>query len=379
MSQHVFDYAIIGSGLSGLATAVRLSRETHNVVLLEGADVAGGVNRPIQFPTGVINNGIRSLADTALNREALLFLEDLLGLKILRGSHEAPPVTFSEGQLREFIGFGDSAIEFWDQLQAYTNPQRLELHLEPAMWTALLLEKFTGQFLPRSFVTRVQTEEGRAVALTINGSKTIKTHNVIYAGPIKGLTTLLPQDTLGARARQKLAKNLYWTGVCLDLCHAKQISESESVHILNGTTQDEFGPCAGRFLPPAQTDNGVLQTSQWITFLDEEVTEDSEIVATALKKIKRQLKRAYPEALDGLIRERIMVAPMIGGNGELKLNGDQSLPEIPNLWIASAALSPESGVTGALLQSRLVLASLGFGTSAEMASADGFTAAEASP
>lgn len=365
MSQHVFDYAIIGSGLSGLATAVRLSKETHNVVLLEGSDQAGGVNRPIQFPTGVINNGLRSVADTALNREALLFLEDLLGLKILRGTFEAPPVTFSEGQLREFIGFGDHPPEFYEQLIPFTNPNRLELHLEPAMWTSLLLEKFTGQFMPRSYVTRVQMEEGKAVALTINGSKTIKVHNVVYAGPVKGLTTLLPQDVLAPRARQKLAKNLYWTGVCLDLCHDKQVTESNAVHLLNGTTQDELGPCAGVFLAPAQTEQAVRQASQWMTFLDEEVTEDSEIVATALKKIKRQIKRAYPEALDGLIRERIMVAPMIGGNGELKLNADQSLPEIPNLWIASAALSPERGVTGALLQSRLVLASLGFGTAAE--------------
>ncbi|MBX2988221.1 MAG: NAD(P)/FAD-dependent oxidoreductase [Bdellovibrionaceae bacterium] len=362
MSQHIFDYAIVGSGLSGLACAVRLSQETKNVVLLDGLDQAGGVNRPISFPTGTINNGLRFVPDTELNRQALLFLEDLLGLKVVAGAEHRPPVSFEEGRLKEFVGFGENPPEFYDQMKPFMNPDHLKLNLEPALWTSLLLEKFQGQFMPRSYVTRFQVENNEVQHLTINGAKTIRAANVIYAGPVKSLSVLMSQDSLSARARQKLAKNVYWTALCLDLCHDKTVTDSEAVHILNGTTQDEIGPCAGRFMPPTETEQGPRQTSQWVTFLDEEVTEDSELVGAALKKIKRQIKRAYPEALEGLVRERIMVSPMVGGDGELKLKGNQTMPEAHNLWIASSALAPERGVTGALLQAHLVLAALGFST-----------------
>lgn len=360
MSQHIYDYVIVGSGLAGLACAVRLSRETNNIALLDGQDQIGGVNRPIPFPTGIVNNGLRHLPRNELNEKALLFLEDLLGLKVIAGHANEPPLTFEDGRLREFVGFGDNPPEFYDQLRPFMNPDRLELHLEPYAWPQLLADRFQGQFLPRSYVTRLHVEEGKVHQITVNGAKTIRAANVIYAGPVKSLAILLPPDAISARARQKLAKNKYWTALCLDLCHAKPQTESTAIHFLNGTTQDEIGPCTGRFLPAAETANGVQQTSQWMTFLDEEVTEDSEIVGTALKKMKRQIKRAYPEALEGLVRERIMIAPTIAG-GELKLRADQSLPEAENLWIASAQLSPENGVAGALLQAHLVLAAMGFG------------------
>lgn len=360
MSQHIFDYAVIGSGLGGLTAAVRLSQETANVVLLDGAEQTGGLNRVISFPTGPMNNGLRHIADTSSNRAALGFLEDLLGLKISRGPMEIPPLTFEDGQLREFLGFGETPPAFYDQLAPFTNAQRIELSLEPYAWTALLTEKFAGTFMPKSYVTKIGVEDGRATHLIINGAKTIRAHNVIYTGPVKSLATLIPTDILGSRLRQRLAKTAMWTAVNLDICHGKPVSDTSAVHILNGTTQDDIGPCAGKFLPAVETENGVLQTSQWMTFVDEEVTEDSEIIAHALKKIKRQIKRAYPEALEHIVRERIMVAPMIGGTTELKLNADQTLPDVANVWIASASLSPERGMLAAAQQARLVLASLGF-------------------
>lgn len=361
MSQHIYDYAIVGSGLTGLICATRLAQDTKNVVLLDGLDHLGGINRPISFPTGILNNGLRFVSDSPSGRQALLFLEDLLGLKLIGETLSHPPLTFEEGKLREFVGFGDHPPEFYEQIRPLTTGQEIQTTLEPYQWTQLLQEKYQGATMPRSFVTKFQIEEGKVHQLTINGAKTIRAANVIYTGHVKQLATLLGRDALAPRVHQKLSKNVYWTALCLDLCHAKPVTESAAIHILNGTTQDEIGPCAGRFLPVVETEKGLMQASQWVTFLEEEVTEDSEIVGTALKKIKRQIKRAYPEALEGLVRERIMVAPMIGGDGELKLSGDQTVPGIENLWVASAAMSPEHGLVGSIQQARLVLASLGFG------------------
>lgn len=362
MSQHTFDYAIVGAGLAGLSIAATLSKETTNIALLDGADTIGGLTRPIASPTGVIDNGLRHVPASDLNASALKFLEELLGLKVIRSIVDHPPLTFEDGALKPFVGFGDRSPDFYDQLAPLLQPRSFDFHLLPHEWPALLFEKFGGQFMPRSHVTRINVENEAVTHLTINGAKSLKASQVIYTGPVKSLAILMG-DAISPRLKQKLSKNSYWTAVCLDLCHDKVVTSEPALHVLNGTTVDELGPCVGKFLPSAETEQGPRQTSQWMTFLDEEVTEESEVVAHALKKIKRQIKRAYPDALEGLVRERILLAPMIAGTGDLKLNADQSWPGITNLWIGSSALSMGSGTCGALLQARLIAASLGFGPS----------------
>lgn len=357
---HIYDYAVIGSGLSGLAIAAALSRETKNIALIESADFSGGMNKTIKSSYGPMNNGLRFIPHSTLSEHALLFLEDLLGKKIMVGSHEQAPITYEAGGFKTFLGFGDNPPPFYEELAYFTSTKSFELHLEPHMWTQLLFEKFTGDFLPRSYVTKFHKEGDRVTHVTINGSKTLAAQNFIFTGTVRDLSVLLPEDSISARNRNKLAKNTYWTGLCLDLIHSKPVSENMSMHVLNGTTQDEIGPCVGRFLPPQETEQGPVQASQWMTFISHEDTEDSEIVGLALKKIKRQIKRGYPEALDNLKTERIVVAPYLAGNGDIKLSANMTLPDHENLWIASAAVHPQKNLVGALLQADLVISSLGF-------------------
>ncbi|WP_413289357.1 FAD-dependent oxidoreductase [Bdellovibrio sp. HCB337] len=357
---HVYDYAIIGSGLSGLSIAAALSRFTDNIALLESGDVPGGMNRAIKFPTGIMNNGLRYVPDTESAHKALEFLENILGLKIIGESVEAPPITFASGTFKPFVGFGDNPPPFYEELNYFTANKSLNLKLEPYAWTQLLFEKFKGEFMPRSYVTKFNSLNEQVTQVTINGAKTLAAHNFIFCGSVKDLALLLPEDALAPRARQKLSKNVYWTALCLDVCHSHEVTETPSMHVLNGTTDDEIGPCAGRFMPAITEGEQKLQASQWMTFIEEEVTEDSEVVAASLKKIKRQIKRAYPEALESIKLERIIVAPQIAGNGELKLSGNQSLPGLQNLWIGSTSVNAQKNIVGALSQAQMVIAALGF-------------------
>ena len=132
------------------------------------------------------------------------------------------------------------------------------------------------------------------------------------------------------------------------------------MHVLNGTTHDDLGPCVGRFQEAVVNHDKQIQVSQWVTFLNKEDSEDNEIIGHALKKIKRQIKRAYPEALEGMIQERIIVAPMIGGDGDLKLNANQTFGDLENLWIASAPANAQKNLIGSLSQAQIILAALGF-------------------
>ena len=137
------------------------------------------------------------------------------------------------------------------------------------------------------------------------------------------------------------------------------MSDLQNIHVLNGTTQDEFGPCVGAFQAPAEVNGENLQYSQWLTFVEDEEAEDTEIIGFALKKIKRQIKRAYPDALENLKFERILVVPSYAGHGDLKLSANQSLAGVENFWVGSSQVHVQKNLLGALLQAELITSSLG--------------------
>lgn len=352
----VYDYVVVGSGLTGLLVANALSRMTENVALVEAADHFGGYNKKVSTPAGEINNGLRIVPASASGEKALQFLSQILGRDVIENTYSGFPLTFESGSLKEFLGFGEHSPAFYDELKYFIQNDFYRLNVEPSAWPELLFAGFKGEFLSKSYVTKFNVEENHAVSMTINGTKQLLATNFIFAGSVKDLAVLLPEDAIPYRVRAKLSKNQYWTALCLDLTHGSVVTEAQNIHLLNGTTQDEFGPSVGKFLPA--TENG-MQVSQWVTFVSHEETEDSEIVGAALKKMKKQIKRAYPAALDSLQHERIFVAPYLCGNGDLKLSGNQTLPQVKNLWIASGAMSEGQNLVGSILQAQLVLSQFG--------------------
>jgi|GEM_PF-829957 len=399
-SQHIYEYAIIGSGLTGLILGAHLSQFSDDFALIESNDYVGGVNRPIQIPgIGTVNNGIRFLPYAETLMPLLKSLEAVLGECLIGPVKECPPVTYDNGSLKPFLGFGDNPPDFYKELNYFTATQQIELLIPIHQWPELLFKKIRGDFMPRSYVTKFHKpenmEDGNFLShLTINGSKNLAAKNFIFCGSLKDLVVLLPKGILSARAQSKLNRDTYWTALCLDLVHSQKISASDAIHILNGTTQDEIGPCAGRFLPcpvlesqilALPTDSALeadpltttlepiatatptevpppLQCSQWITYVDEFTSEDSEVVANALKKIKRQIKRAYPNALEQLKHERIMVAPAVAGNGDLKLSHQNTLSGLNNLFIACGAMSEFANIWGTLEHTQKIISALKLGS-----------------
>lgn len=382
---HIYDYIIIGSGLTGLTIAKKISEETENILVLEAQDMVGGDNRPVQLAQNTINNGLRFFPATQASENALNFLQTLTGdQNIAAATSENLIETYEASGFKKFLGFGDKSPEFYDQLSYFLANEEQVLSAQPYEWVQTLAASLGDKIQKRSIVTRfgfegLDSEKPKLTHVMVNGTKQIYAQNFIFAGPIKDLVLLVPDDVLNARAKAKLKKSTAWQSVCVDLFHTAQV-EKQNLFLLNGTTDDDIGPCIGRFLAPVQNADAANaqqgQISQWTSFIDSDSAEDTENIGLVLKKIKRQIRRAFPEVAESIKSERIFVSPPLSG-ADLKINANGTLPKVENLWIASAQASSYQNLMASLMQARLILSSLGFLAGNEIAQPE-TTEAEAS-
>lgn len=349
-SRH-YDFIVIGAGLSGLAVARRLSLEGARVLLLEGQDFAGGTHRSVENAGTTLTNGLRLIPDLPASQDALAFLAGLLPGNLSVSQIESSPLTYDSGQLKPFVGFGDNPPAFLHQISGYLSQNRLVTQPEPWAWCSLLAENPQFEIMTRSYVTRFHLNEEKVTGVTVNGQKEYSADQFVFAGSVGMLKSMFPAEIWTAKIKSKFSRLKLWTQVGLDLIHKAPFYEGSHVLLLDGTTKDDLGPCIG----VVNTTAGVT-SSQWMTFLEDEEAEDSEILGHSLKKIRRQIKRAFHEAADDLIFERICVFPSISAT----LPPGGFLPEFENLHYANGQLNANQGLVGSLLQARTVLAQLGF-------------------
>jgi hypothetical protein len=337
--------------------------------VLEAQELIGGDSRSAKLNNQTINNGLRFFPATEPAAKALTFLESLTGLNITGLKEENPIETYESSGFKKFVGFGEKSPEFYQQLSYFLNSAELKLSCNPHEWVRALSESLAEKILTKSIVTKfgfenLDSENPKLTHVIVNGTKQLYAQNFIFAGAIKDLGLLLPDDILNARAKAKLKKSTAWQGVCLDLFHTLS-NEKQNLFLLNGTTDDDIGPCIGRFLPNLaeagfeNTNTTSGQFSQWMSFIDSELAEDTENIGLVLKKMKRQIKRAFPELAESIKKERIFVTPALSGS-EIKLTARGTIPKVDNLWVASAQASSFQNLLGSLMQAQLVLSSLGF-------------------
>lgn len=350
----VFDTLVIGGGLSGLLAANALADTGQNVALIEASDALGGSCRAGFTAAGAIDYGLKLFPVGEASETALAWLEQQLGEKIERTELEAAPVTYDDGKFKPYVGFGDAAVHTGSEIEAYALQKRLILAPAPKDWVQTLASRFKGAVFLQSQVTQLVLEHGQVTEAIVNGSKRFSAREVIFAAAPSLLPALLGDAALPARIRQKLVKGEMWTSVNLDIAHTEAITDSASVHVLKGANEE---PCVGVFHPAVrQPDGQSRQVSQWLTLIPRDQIDEEELVAGALKHIKRQVKRAYASALEGVLQERILVVPASHGHlsGVADAAGTQ-LPKIENLWLASALIAPSRNTLGALQQVRAVV------------------------
>ena len=345
MSAKKYDVIVIGSGLTGTLAAHLAHRAGQKVLLLEARDILGGAVRRIQTDAGTLPSSLEYFPE---NENAILQIQklsELFGEQILDQVEETRPLTYDEGDFKSFVGFGDRKNPSVEELSFYNSPRRLKLLSGPDQWLEKLVQLGVGDVQTLAEVTHFDVADHQVTAVTINAANSFIANKVIFAAPPKHLDALFNQDDLSPKTRSRIAKSQVWTSVGLHLHHPTLQTQELGLHFLMGSSE-EFEPCVGRFFE-AHEDG---QKSVWISLIPQERSEDIEFVADTIKYMKRQIKRAYPNAFEKLSNEKIVVAAESHGHMPLHLKEPSHFAELKNFFIASPLVVESRGLVAALEQ-----------------------------
>jgi hypothetical protein len=327
------DTVVIGGGLSGLLLTHRLHLQGHKVTLLEARDHLGGSSR---------KPGLHFIPATAANVDLCEWLKGVSPAPVHFEIVEHRPEIFDEAKWQSFAGFLDREFASLDVLAHLSHTHEIKLTPKPDQIVRALIEQLPVVAQLQSEVTEIKVADGCVSEAVINGDKSVKCDQMFFTGTPGSLNILIKGDALPAKHRSRLAKFTNWTAVMLELNHAAPLTEPGSLRLF-GHSSREFEPVFGRIEGTA---------SRWVTLAHSERFEEHEFTGQCIRHIKRQLKRAWPEALEGKQDEKITVLPAAFGQNSLRLKSPWLMPELPNLFLANSTLAAQSGFAGGLETAR---------------------------
>ncbi|MCB0340787.1 MAG: NAD(P)-binding protein [Pseudobdellovibrionaceae bacterium] len=334
-----YDYVIVGSGFCGILLASSLNRAGFEVLVLESGNIYTGATSGSEE----LKAELDFLSASPENFELVQWLSEQFNVGQAPRTVELSPVTFDGGQFKAFLGFGGRKFQTSDEISYFNNSQCLVTSDSPQSWWETINAAYAGDRMSPAEVTAI-TAKGKSIEnLVVNGATTVSAKNFVFTQSPKDLSELIPMDH-NFKGRQKLAKARAWTAITLEYVHSIPQSENRAFHFLMGT-KDDAEPIVGRFFDP--TSDG-LQKSQWMTLCASDLTEDDEYVGGVIRHMKRQIKRAYGEALDHLNWEKITVHPHSHGHLDVNFKNPGQLADFENLYAISHLVDTQPGLSGRL-------------------------------
>jgi len=356
-AQMKFDVIIVGAGLSGLLLARKAKLAGKLVALVEAQDTYGGFHHPSFSSQLFHDSSLHFIAGGIENLSLLNQTIDHFQISLEYQEKESQVLTYEDGEITQFTGFGKLTPKFFEELCPFLSPSEIALN---ASWSSIAKQiavDLGDSLYLQHLASELVIEDKVAIGIVVNGSHFWRSDTVIFSGGLTELQAFLPQGLMSSRLKNHLKRPKLWTIVAVDFRHRIELTANPNLHILNGTTQDDIGPCVGRFL--AASDG--LQTSQWLSFTSDEDADESENIGSLIKKIKRQIKRAYPAAFEGSVSEKIVVIPSGAGHFEDSqvING-VVFKDLTGFYLNSSLLSSQKGVLKPLDQALKVAKTLGW-------------------
>ena len=275
---------ILSDGLAGFMLAHVLSKKGHVVTLIDTDQGPQTERRFYDF-------GIHFLPDTPRVRNGLALLEECFGKSFDTQVVQTTPLTFKDGKLEQFIGFGESSSKSIEPLGFFNKPSRLVLNLSDEALVQLAVQKGEFKFLPFSEISafhfKHSTKSSRLEKITINGQTDIEADQFFYLNTPSNMLPLLPQELIGVRARSRLEKSSSWARISLKCVYETPIVSNDALLFLLPNQPDQL-PCVGQI-----EKLGALQLSNWLTFIPGEMVEDAAYVSSGLKEIRKLVRKAF--------------------------------------------------------------------------------------
>lgn len=340
MSKKHYDVAVFGADLTSLSLAYLLSKKYHlSVALLDPADELAKVDMPVMTMKGPLPSHLQLIPD---NEQHYVLLKNFLheiGFEENLERCEIEPLTFEGGQFKPFVGFGSRKLESSNWVMKSVKEALIHLKHSPSEWVEFIKSQLlVDSYSLASLTDLTLSEEGkstRVVEAIVNGSQPLKADHFIYCLSGKSLTEkfrnhpFLPNKIQGLFSKTKL-----WGEIQLHLSHTHSISEHTGYQVLLGG-KDDFEPCFGHFFG---------SSSLWTTFVPQDLMEDSEYLTNIIRNMKRQLKRPYPDILDQIHGEKIVVHPEREGFVDLQFENFGQLSSMKNFYVCHSTFVNEVGL-----------------------------------
>ncbi len=342
MAKNHWDYIIVGSGIEACLKALELKRQGQTGLLLTEDEVPGGLFR------GLRQNDSETTFESHLSfwphSERMDLIIERLRTELADlgfTANEVGPLTFQNGQVQPFLGFGATENDAVDIYSLYTPALQWTPSLSLPTIIRSLLEKWAGDVRTLSAVTHLELAPQPQVV--VNGNETLSAQNIyFFDSPLKLSKLLLKtQSTLPKTLVPKLSKTQMWTAVNLVYQHTHVVTESTAIHMLYGSKEV---PTVGRFA----MENDV-QTSQWLCLVGPEIAADSELLGATLREMKKQIKRMFPLFFDDIQKENILIAPESYGAVNTQLLENDGFPKVAGLHIGGRGFTNGCGLEGDLL------------------------------
>lgn len=364
MSKNSYHTVVFGSGLPALLLAYASAKSGFKTLLVSRTETRSGHFIPIQSGTLLLQRDFGYWPASDVFSSTLDWIQDLVETNLKSDSPARPPVTFQKGGFHSFVGFGDKAPASVDCLRSILDYENSDLAHPLSVLASKILSSEIFDTKSNFSVEQFEFQNQKIVSATNFEGVSIRADRWLIAENLKSYFHLLPSDQYSARDQARLHKTKLWTAVSIDMLHAKTISSERGAHVLMGTTDDAI-PCVGGFETPAA--NGT-QASHWISYVDPD-SDDEEATAHALREMKRQLKRAYPEAAEKPLFERISVELDAGGVWACKTDASSRWQGLENVWLVDSDQQPYQGLFGQLRQAHLISTSA-FAKSDELSNPD---------
>ncbi len=332
---------IVGNNLSAFLIAIALDRHNHKVTLVETGTQFNFHSS--QFQT----SQIEAIPSDPLVFEALAWLEQLVGTTQVAGEEELSPVVIEEGQPKPFLGFGDAEYKSIAPLSQFNFRASLSLARPLGESIQDLRESFRGEVISYSEVTGSDYLDEKIQSITLNGTQKLEGDFFIFTEHPKEFLAHIPADVVGTRIRGRVAKTQSWSQVRVVFHHDRELFLSNhTLFMLPPSIRNE--PFVGQFKVRASNDlltvgsEPQIRESVWASYIDSEFSEDTELVSSMIKFMKKHLQKTF-SAEEFLKEQSIVVSPYNYGDFGWTENGKALIGDIKNVQLGSPLFAPYVG------------------------------------